>query len=350
MIYGGKNDTRVHAFGNENILYKSTRFTSGIPFDLSTSAEYFPYNLNADIGDRSEAITDIVIQYDRQVIFKERSTFYSYIEYVNDEASFPVYPLNDKVGNTPFHQVRIIENNPFSVHTGVYQWLGTNVRDERNAALMSERIQYSFDNISNLPNVITHDFEEQNEYWLANGKDVYIYGYVTNTWYKFTLNHTPTFFLTIGKYVYFSTTDGYIMQFGNDNLGFPLLTDNGFAFNKYWESGFYDFRINNIRKYMDKLWISLQPSDDQEIDIYYRTNESNEDILVSNLQYDIFTFFNFNFNDLSFSTLVNPQPFMRKLKAKKFVYFKLILKNDSDESRATILNITLPVRVGGEVK
>jgi hypothetical protein len=47
---------------------------------------------------------------------------------------------------------------------------------------------------------------------------------------------------------------------------------------------------------------------------------------------------------------VNPQPFMRKLKAKKFVYFKLILKNDSDESRATVLNITLPVRIGGEVK
>jgi len=98
------------------------------------------------------------------------------------------------------------------------------------------------------------------------------------------------------------------------------------------------------------LWISLQPSDDQEIDLYYLTNDTNQKILIGNLQYDIFSFFNFDFGNIDFSTLINPQPFMKKLKAKKFVYFKLIMENNYIDSRATILNITLPVRVGGEVK
>jgi len=68
------------------------------------------------------------------------------------------------------------------------------------------------------------------------------------------------------------------------------------------------------------------------------------------IEYNTIDFGNIDFESFSFLNNLNPQPFRLKIKAKKFVYFKLILSNDSLSANATILSINLLSRTGGESK
>lgn len=342
MLFGGANDTRIHLWGNGD--YKNRRFTSGIPIDGSTSAEYFPINFNADIGSYEHAITDIKRQYDRQIILKERGAYYSYYEIdVNGNASFPVYPLNENIGNVAFAQGRLVQNNPYSVFKGVYEWVSTSVRDERNAVYISKKVQPSLD-VVDLTTAKTIDWEEKGEYWLAVGNTIWVYNYRNGTWYKFTLTDTPTCFIVIDGEMYFGTTNGQIMKFDETNRD-----DNGVAFTRRWESGFYDFGAEWLRKYVNRLWLSLKPETKSRVKIQYQTDKSGYSRVYEAI-YNLIDFTRTDFEHFSFKTNYNPQPFRFKIKAKKFAYIKVILFNDSAQEIETILSVNLLARAGGEVK
>lgn len=351
MLYGGSNDTRVHMWGNPD--YKNRRFTSGIPYDGSTSAEYLPVNMNADIGSFEFAITDIVRQYDRQIILKERGAHYSYYEITSGVSSFPVYPLNDNIGNVAFNQAQLVQNNPFSVFTGAYEWTSTTVRDERNARYISKKVQPSMDDVD-LATAKTIDWEENGEFWLCVGTTVWVCNYRLSymdengvpsyVWSKFTLTDTPTCFLVIDGDLYFGTTAGQVMKFDP-----AKRTDNGTAFTRTWESHFYDFEDETKRKFANRLWLSLKPESKTRVQIKYQTDKSGySDTLEA--YYNLATFEHADFSNWSFSTNYNPQPFRFKIRAKKFAYFKIILWNDSATEIETILSINLLARMGGEVK
>jgi len=346
MTFGGANDTRIHIWGNPQL--KNRRLTSGIPINQSTSAEYFPVNMNADIGSYEYAITDIIRQYDRMVILKERSSYYSYYEVVDGTGSFPVYPLNGDIGNVAFNQAQLVQNNPYSVFTGVYEWVATSVRDERNAQFISERVQSELEDID-LTQAITVDYEDLKEYWLAIDRVVYIYNYRNNTWYKFELAHKPTCFIVIDKDLHFGTEDGYIMRFGEDSIGNILTTDDGEPIHKVWEMHFYDFQAEHLRKYLNRIWVSIQPGAKEEIDLSWQTNRDSSRRKYR-VEYKLMDYSNVDYGDWSYLTYYNPQPERLKIKAKKFVYFKLILENTSITATATVLSINLQTRMGGESK
>jgi len=342
MIYGGKNDIRLHFWGNPD--YKNTRFTSGIPIDGSTSAEYFPYNLNADIGSYEFAITDIVRQYDRQIIYTEKDAYYSYYQIdENGNSSFPVYPLNSVVGNMAFNQAQIVQNNPLTVFKGVYEWISTSVRDERNAQYLSKKVQPSLDEVD-LTKALTIDWEEKGEYWLCVSNTVWIYNYRNATWYKFQLTDTPTCFLVINGELYFGTNNGQIMKFEAD-----LRNDNGSDITYTWEMNFYDFQSEWLQKFLDRIWISMQPGSKEKITVKWETDKKVS-TRTYDIQYNLMDYYKIDYSNWSYLTYYNPQPFRIKIKAKKFVYFKLILENTTNTERATILSINLLSRTGGEAK
>jgi len=76
-------------------------------------------------------------------------------------------------------------------------------------------------------------------------------------------------------------------------------------------------------------------------------DNSTEKELIS---YSLMDFGSMDFTNFSFLTNNNPQPFKVKLKAKKWVFFKLIITNDSNADTMTILNASLPVVIGGDAK
>jgi hypothetical protein len=363
LLYGGANDTRVFIWGNNDC--KNRRFYSGLA-DGVPSVEYFPANYYSDVGSSQYAITDIVKQQDRQIIFKENSVYYSYLESVTltdgtEETSFPVYPLNDVKGNKPFNQARIILNNPYSVYEGVYEFVSTNVRDERNATYKSARVQYDLDSID-LSACLTFDNELSGEYWLCYQNTAWIYNYRNDTWYKYILNDTPTSFIVIGKYMYFGTANGQIMKFDETRK-----TDNGTVVESYWEMGFYDFDIEYIIKYINKIWITLKPESKSSLTVEWESNKNSKidgyldfnnidfnnfylNGIYETIGYNLFDYESINYKRWTYNANRNPRPFRVKMKVKKFAFFKLLLKNQSEFTGSTILSIDFLTRFGSQAK
>lgn len=345
MDYSGQTDSRVFLWGNQT--YKNRRFWSGLANGVP-SAEYFEANSYDDLGSGQYAITDIVKQLDRQKIFFEPlgGAMFSYYATETDslgnvQATFPAYELNDNIGNQAFGQVQIINDSPYTLNHGVYAWLSSTVRDQTNATLISQRVQDSLDTVD-LSTAITYNWQEKKEYWINIGSIVWIFNYLNNTWYKFD-NIDADCFLVVNGEMYFGT-NGSIQKFESD-----LLNDNEVAINAVWEMGFYDFGAEWQLKFLNGVWISLNPDINVNLDVQYITNNDG----VSDIQpifYRLNNFVHLNFVHMGFATSYNPQPFYIEVQAQQFVYIKFILKNSNLTDKVTILSINMPARYGGKVR
>jgi hypothetical protein len=343
MFFGGQNDTRLFFFGDGTNRYRYTGLADGVP-----SAEYIPALNYRDVSSDEFAVTDIVRQYDRQIIFTNGGeAWYSYYDPITvggvTVADFPTFPLNQTKGNVAPGQARLVNNNPFTVFKGVQEWVATNVRDERNANYISKRVQVSLDDMD-LTTAITVDWEKRWEYWMVFGTTVIVYNYRLDVWYKFTLAHSVTSLLIANDDLYIGTTGGQIMRFDIEER-----SDNGTAISCEWEMAFYGFNAEWLQKYVNEIWISLKPDDLSSVNISYQTERvvtSSTFIAV----YNVASFANTDYADYSFYVNYNPQPFRFKIKAKKFVYFKLILSNTVLTDNLTVLSINLAGRYGGKAR
>jgi hypothetical protein len=347
--YGGSYYARHWLFGNPD--RRNTRFPSGVTMEGVSDPTYWPMYTDSDVGEYE--ITDIKTQYDKQIIFTSgdssgASAWYSTNETFTDPNSgivttiFPVFPINAKVGNVAPGQTQIILNNPFTIWKGVYQWVSTYVMNEKNAEWMSKRIQRDLDKLD-LTKAITWDWDDKGIYVLCIGKRIWCYNYRVDAWYILDLPHEPTCFITVEKQLCFGTTDGQIMKFDE-----RVRTYDGEIIKAIWKMGYFNFGVEWLRKFLQRMFVSILPRIRTHIYITYDTDRGSapEPIKAS---YGLTTFEHMNFNHFSFRTNYSPQPFKFKIRAKKIDYFKLIISNE-DTDTATVLNITLPARTGGEVK
>lgn len=347
LMFGGKNDTRVFFYGNGTNRIIFTGLANGIP-----SAEYFPVNNFLDVGSSEYTVTGLAKQYDRLIIFKEKGAWYSSYDYDASlgVVNFPVYPLNDNIGNVANGQIELIRNNPVTVYDGVREWLATTVRDERNERNISGRVQLKLDALD-LTTALTFDHERDKEYWLCIGKEVYIYNYGNDTWYIYELAHTPFCFLFFDNKLYMGTSDGHIMEWANYFLNTipSYLTDNGTAISFRAETGFMDYNAPTKRKFLNFGWIGLKPESKSMCFVEWISDNDNS-TAPEPIYYSLLDFGNIDFNNFSFLTNYNPQPFRLKLKVKKFAMVKLIFTNNSTTETLTLLDINIPASAGGNVK
>lgn len=347
--YGGVYYARYWIFGNPD--HKNTRYPSGVTMAGASDPSFWPKFAESDVGEYE--ITDICTQYNKQLIFTsgdsaEASAWYSEEEDYTDPntgaimALFPVYPMNAKIGNVAKGQTQIIMNNPLTLWKGVYEWVSTYVLNEKNAQWISRRIQNDLDNLD-LTTAITVDWSYRGQYWLCIGKKVWVLNYRTDTWHILELTDTPTCFCLVEDDLYFGTSAGQIMKFDEE-----LRTYNGATIEAVWEMGFFNFGVEWLRKFIQRIFVTILPRIKTHIDITYQTDRyGSSDIYTA--QYALSQFDHADFAHWSFSTNYSPQPFKFKIKAKKIDYFKLAIENNGTDT-ATVLSITIPSRTGGEVR
>lgn len=218
MLFGGNSDGRAFLWGNKS--YPNYRFHSDLANGVP-SVEYFPVNSFTVIG--SDAITCIVQQYDRQLIFTERAAFYSYCELKTDAlgnvvSSFPVFSLNGGKGCLFETNGCVIDNRPVTLcDDGLNLWESTSVLNEKNAVCFSSPVCES---VAKADPSDAHliDFQSRRELWFISLGLAVIYNYGINAFYIYD-GFGGTHFDAFGDRLYYSSGAGvYSFSYGDSEL------------------------------------------------------------------------------------------------------------------------------------
>lgn len=345
IVYGGDVDTKVFLYGNASepnrIRYSAT--ANGAP-----SVEYFPATYQVDVGPSNFAVTDCTRQYDRLLVTTNRPEAYQIgIDLINvngyETPSVVTLPLNEVHGNIAFAQGQVINNDPVTIEKGqIIRWKSTNVRDERNMEVISDKIRDDLISLD-LQYVKTCDFQDKNQLWLAIGNKVYIYNYYNKTFSRLILPIDTDLLQVVGRNIYITSVQGVLYKFDSS---YQMFDDE--LIGAHWEMNFSNFGVPYQRKTMRKIWVLMQPQSSASAEIGYVSNR-NESPVKKVISYKLTLLDSVDFGDFTFKVSSDPQPFRLKLKAKKFTNLKITIDNDNTDD-CTILELALRLEGNGESK
>ncbi|MBE6904574.1 MAG: hypothetical protein E7480_08215 [Ruminococcaceae bacterium] len=339
MTFGGSNDSCLFLWGDYVYPYRRYHSQVGDP-------TYFPENNYSDIGSKSGKISDIVSQYDRQIIFTDREIFYSVID--DSDAlniSFPVYSLNSSVGNKADAEVRIVNNNPVFLFGGVRELCSSNVRDEKNVREIGARVEELSD--INLENAITYDYEQNHEYYISVGDKTYVYNYKEDVWYTLS-GFTPVLYINIEDKLHFFDNKGNLCRF-EKNQKYDICSDGQIkSIKASWEMPFYDFDEKAGKKFTNKAWVEIVPKSSTKFDISFENNRGvkicKKTLLVSQMDFTDLSFELFDFS------LPRYNPISLPIKCKGYQKIKIKLESDSAFTTACFSSVAINVNTAKRTK
>ena len=186
----GINDgSRLFLCGNTNKEEKALVVWSGLNDPL-----YFPENNYAYVGDKSQAVTTFGQQGENLIIFKEKSTFYSYyasnsdidaddlinqsvVDYEANAVCFPMIQINSSIGCDCPNTVELCRNRLVWTNSdgNVYTLFSNNQYSERTIYKVSDMIYSELAKENDLKNAVSCDFE--GHYLLAVKNKIYVMDY-----------------------------------------------------------------------------------------------------------------------------------------------------------------------------
>lgn len=362
VIFGGTQDTRVFWYGNPN--FPATVYRSGL-YDPS----YAPENGFIRVGSDASKVVNMVTQYDSCIIVKgnlqnaqtdEQNVYDTRIWQMRfnlsttGTVSFPILPLNNQIGSIAKDSMQLINNAPTWLSSkGVYQLIGTNVKDERNTQHISDKIDRSADfnlvglmESMNLINAVSVDFDKK--YILAiqdTDNTAFVFDYSLGVWLKWD-NIKASCFVVIDDFLYFGdNSTGLVHRFLQ--LGeVENLQDDGIAINAYWKSKLLNFDTNAYLKTAPRLWYHLKPSDSASVDLSYITDVFYSAPGVFPADYhNLFNYATWDYANFSYLLSAMPQVTQAKIKAKKFMYLQIILANPRIDESMGILVVHINAQV-----
>lgn len=267
--FGGASDTRAFLYGNPDspaVLYHS-----GI-VDGKPSFAYFPETAFSLVG-TGEPITAVCRHYDRQLIFTTDAAYYSYLEYMEGMeqrtfAGFPILPMNSERGCIAPGQAILVENTPITLaQEGLFGWISTNIRDERNAKCLSGPIDQALQK-EPLSEGILFNRKETSEMYLCVGENLYVYNYGLKLFYRYKTPCILGFCYEDGLFFY--TAEGIYAVGGN--------TDDGAPIRAIWKSKLLDFSNKEKAKKLFGTSLIAKGGSGGELAISFRSENETEKI------------------------------------------------------------------------
>lgn len=345
--YNGANDNRVFLYGDGT----NRAFYSGLDRNGTPRADYFPDMNVLVVGTANTPITSLIRHYSRLIAFKSDSTYsvqYGIATLADSStvATFYTTPINRSIGNVAVGQSRLVLNYPRTLFgSDLYEWKsnssysGNLTVDERQASRISDRIYatlYNFD----LSRCYCWDDNDNQEYYICYDGKALVHNYAADAWYYYT-DFDVSCMVNFRGELFIGDQQGRL-----NSVSYSHRTDNGLAIKSYWESGSEAFDRDYMRKYSAMLWLGIKPETHGEVMVTVQTDrksEYTEKVVSSSMS----SFANANFRDWSFRTNRKPRMTRCKIKAKKFVFYKLVFKTDSVNTTATILTADIRVRFTG---
>ncbi|MBS4200276.1 hypothetical protein KHA93_11605 [Bacillus sp. FJAT-49732] len=349
VLFGGSNDTRVFVSGNKDM---PEYIWSSELYDPS----YFPENRFYKYWDKVMGFSK---QYDYLVVERANGKHQITFDLSDGVSSFPSKPINDQVGTIATNSIQIVENNPVSLaRDGIYMLVASNVRDERNVQRISEAVDAKLLREPNLENAISIDYDQK--YWLAVNGNVYVFDYAIDEWYLYDNIHADCFIEMNGDLYFGSSVNGLIYRFKKETDMFPY-NDDGKFINAYWKSAKIGFGSAERNKLIQKLFATIAPGKHTSCDFYYVSDKvsfpRNEENLpdysimhygksfyndkifdaktefINSTRTELFDYSTFIYSLFSYNASEQPTMIVKKVKAKKVVYYQLVIQNNRiDES------------------
>lgn len=273
--FGGASDTRAFLYGNPDS--PAVRYHSGIA-DGKPSFTYFPETAFSLVG-TGEPITAICRHYDRQLIFTACGAYYSYLEYMTGSegrliAGFPVLPMNEERGCSAYGQAILVKNTPVTVaEDGLFQWISTNIRDERNAEKLSDPIDQALRR-EKTDQAILFNRKEKSELYLCVGENLYVYNYRLKLFYRYEVPSILGF--CQGDCLYFYNKEGIFAVGGN--------TDDGERIRAVWRSKLLDFSDKTKAKKLFGTTLVAKGGEGSELRVSFRS-ENDTEILTKRVRF-----------------------------------------------------------------
>lgn len=363
-IYNGGQDTRVFLYGDGT----ARAIYSDLDYSGTPRADYFPDLNVVRVGTSNTPITGLVRQYSSLVAFKPNETWsisFGQVETAVGDLipGFYTVPVNKSIGHFSWQaDVQLVLNDPVTIcGSDLYEWVpnraGNLTRDERQAKRISDRVyetlrQFDFADAENkgvgLRYCRTFDDNYHQEFYLFTDEDkALVWNYAADAWYYYEGLRLYVPFSFHGEM--YNAVGGGIQHISTDYHYDRFAGEEPQAIDCYWESGSMSFGADYQRKYSAMLWIGIKPESRAKVTVTVETdrNGSNQEKDVVSA---LFGFDEMDFSDFTFETNRKPQIKRLKLKAKKFVYYTLILKSVNENAGATIVGADIRVRYTGYAK
>jgi len=350
-LFAGTQDTRIFLYGDGT----NKTIYSGIDYNGKPRADYFPDLYEALVGDENTPITGMIRHYSSLACYKKDSAWsissssLTLAEGLNIPA-FYVTPVNKAIGLAAPGQVRLVMNSPFTLFgNDLYEWKNSSyytsnlTRDERQAKRISDRVWATLKTYDT-ERCYCYDNNDAQEYYICYGGSALVYNYAADAWSKYTA-FPVSCMLNLRGELYIGSPDGKLKHFST-----LFLSDDGAAIDAVWESGSMSFNQDYTRKYSSMIWVTLKPQAKSEIHVTVETDRRSALNEKAILSASLSTFGNASFAKWSFRTNMKPQVKRLKIKAKKFVYYKIIFKSNSANTCATVVSADMRVRYTGVAK
>ena len=337
-FYSGTTDTRIFLYGDGS----NKTIYSGMDYDGRPRADYFPDQYEVLVGDANTPITSMIRHYGSLICYKPTECWalqHGVVELATGDLTPSIYvtPVNRERGSTAPGQVALVNNSPVTVcGTELYQWTNSSyytsnlTRDERQARRISDRIQKSIKEFD-FTTVHLWDDNDHQEFYLLGDNKAMVWNYAVDAWYRYEQLDAACVCSFHGD-LYLGSHDGRIRRFSDTIIG-----DDGVPIRASWESGAIDFGAAYSRKYSAALWIGMKPIEGTSVNVTVETDRKNtflEKVVSSS------------------KAKVAGQPFMArtKIKAKKFVFYRLILNVYEKMLPVTVTNVEIRVRMTSDAK
>jgi len=339
VSYGGGNDTRAFFWGDpENPACRYFCGVVGGKGDLS----YFPEENYTVVGD-GEPINVIMRHYDRMLIFTKRKAYYSLAEQKTDAAgraytSFPVYTLSDTAGSDLCAPGVMADNFPYTLSGGkLCRWTSTNVRDERNALCVSDRINEELSSLASSRARLMHRRSGRELFISAGEGTVFVYSYALDVFYRYTGLDMTHMTEKDGK-TFFALSDGSICAAGGKN-------DGGKAIKAEWYSKYFDFGKPEKEKNVLRLDLSVFPDVSTYSEISWATDRSShtgrEGGSALFVGYELADFSKLSFDALSFDTSYAAKNLSLRTRVRRFGFIRIALTNEKKDSSFHLVSLSM---------
>lgn len=347
--YNGRQDSRLFLCGSgtNEVIY------SGLDSEGRERGDYFPEMNFMRLGDENSPVTGLIRHHSTLLCFKSDSVWslhYSLKELpeTGKTAAFYCAPIHRSLGNAAPGQLCIIDNCPRSLHGAeLYSWhasgaYGDSGYEERKAQRCSDRIYKSLSEFD-FSRCLCFDDDLRQEYYICCGDKCLVQNYARDAWYSYSglsicsMANSPMGLL-------FGNSSGSLCRLSHD-----YKSDDGRAIDCLWESGAMAFGAEHMRKYSASLWLGIKSEARGEIKVSVRTDRSascGEKTVSTSLS----SFADADFARWSFSVSRGPRMRRLRIRAKKFVFYKLILRSCSAGSTVTLPAAEILLRCSGAAR